>query len=103
MGSTKDKREELRDILLEICENVYYSPPSGIKLKYPCIIYERRYSKAEYADNKPYTTDTSYTLTVIDKSPDSEIVPKLERLEKCRYDRHFINDNLNHDVFTIYH
>ena len=29
MGSTKDKREELRDILLEICENVYYSPPSG--------------------------------------------------------------------------
>ena len=68
MGSTKNKREELRDILLEICENVYYSPPSGHKLKYPCIIYERRYSKAEYADNKPYTTDTSYTLTVIDKS-----------------------------------
>jgi hypothetical protein len=103
MGSTKNRREELRDILLGICENVYYCPPSGHKLKYPCIIYDRRYTKTEFANNKPYTLDTSYTITVIDKNPDSEITPQIERLEKCSFDRHFVTDNLYHDVFTIYH
>ena len=103
MASTKAKRIELRDILLGICEHVYYAPPSGHKIQYPCIIYERRYTKSEFANNSPYILDTSYTLTVIDKNPDSEIVPKIEKLEKCSYDRHFVNDNLYHDVFTIYH
>lgn len=103
MGATKNRREELRDILLGICENVYYCPPSSHKMKYPCIIYERRYTKAGFADNKPYTLDTSYVVTVIDKDPDSNIVPQLEKLEKCTFDRHFVIDNLYHDVFTIYY
>ena len=103
MASTVDKRLELHNILKSICDNVYFSPPSGHKMKYPCIVYERSYAKVEYGNNKPYKLDTKYTITVIDPDPDSEIVPKIEVLEKCSYDRHFIIDNLNHDVFTIYH
>lgn len=103
MASTLDKRLELDEILRDICDNIYFSPPSGHKLVYPCIIYDRDYSKVNYANNQPYTLDTRYSLTVIDPDPDSEIVPKIEQLPKCTYDRHFISDNLNHDVFTIYH
>jgi len=103
MASTLNKRLELDEILRGICENVYFSPPSGHKIKYPCIIYERDYSKVNYANNQPYTLDTRYSLTVIDPDPDSEIVPIIEQLPKCTYDRHFTIDNLNHDAFTIYH
>lgn len=102
MGSTLNKRLELHEILKNICDNVYFSPPTGKQLKYPCIIYNRDYTKANFADNNPYTLDTRYSLTVIDQDPDSEIVPKVERLTKCSYNTHFLSDNLNHDVFTIY-
>jgi len=103
MGSTKNKRIELHNILKSICNNVYFSPPTGMKLKYPCIVYDRSYTKVNYADDAPYTLDTRYTLTVMDQDPDSEIVPKIELLPKCSFDRHFELDNLNQDVFTIYH
>lgn len=103
MASTQDRRIELHNILKDICQNVYFSPPAGKQLVYPCIIYNRDYSKAEYADNTPYMLDTRYTVIAIDPNPDSELVHKLELLPKCRYDRYFVSDNLNHDVFTIYH
>lgn len=103
MASTLDKRLELHQILTAICDNVYFSPPSGHKLKYPCIVYNRDYTKVNYGNNKPYTLDTRYSLTVMDPDPDSEIVSKIEQLEKCSFNRHFVSDDLNHDVFTIYH
>lgn len=103
MASTQEKRIEFHEFLKTICDNVYFSPPTGKKLKYPCIVYERSYAKVNYADNSPYTLDTRYSLTVIDPNPDSAIVPKIEILPKCSYDRHFAIDNLNHDVFTIYY
>lgn len=102
MASTLNRRLELHEMLTGICDNVYFSPPSGHKLKYPCIVYDRGYTKVSYGDNNPYMLDTRYSLTVIDPDPDSEIVPQIERLEKCSFDRHFTSDNLNHDVFTIY-
>ena len=103
MASTLNKRLELHEILKSICDNVYFSPPTGMKLKYPCIVYNRDYAKVGYADDIPYMLDTRYSLTVIDQKPDSEIVPQIERLPKCSYNNHFTNDNLNHDVYTIYY
>lgn len=103
MASTVEKRIELHNILASICQNCYFEPPANLKLKYPCIIYERNNNYTQRADNKPYIITTRYQLTVIDKDPDSEIVPKIEELEKCTFDRHFDSDHLSHDVFTIYH
>ena len=103
MASTLDRRLELHALLEEICDYVKFSPPTGFKLKYPCIVYERANNQTEYANGKPYIVETRYTVTVIDPDPDSEIVPKLEHFPKCTYDTHFISDNLNHDVFTIFY
>ena len=103
MASTPDKRIELDDILRDVCPNVYFCPPTGKQLEYPCIIYERSYAKASFADNAPYILDTRYTLQVFDLDPDSELVHIIEQLPKCTYDRHFVSDNVNCDVFTIYH
>ena len=103
MASTLDKRLELQSILEEYCQNVYFQPPTNKQLKYPCIIYKRVNNSTLYGDNKPYIMSTRYQVTVVDDDPDSEIVPEIEKLELCTFDRHYDSDGLSHDVFTIYH
>lgn len=103
MASTTDNRLDLQDLLEEFCPNVYFSPPSNKKLKYPCIKFNRANSNKFYADNEPYIINTRYSVTVIDPDPDSLIVPEIEKLPLCTFDRHYEYDNLNHDVFTLFY
>lgn len=79
-----------------------FCPPPSLKLEYPCIIYERVNGGTTYADDNPYIVRERYSVTVIDEDPDSEYVTKMEYLPLCTYDRHYYNEGLNHDVFTIY-
>ena len=97
------RRLELSGILHEICDNIYFQPPPGYRIKYPCIIYERRTGDTIYADNRPYHVETCYTVTVIDTNPDSEIPDKVGLLPKCKYDRTFSVENLYHHVFILYY
>lgn len=99
-----DKRLELHEELCGILgsRNVYFQPPESVKMKYPAIVYVRKAIENIMADNRAYKQNWGYELTYIDKDPDSENVKKLSQLPYCRYDRHFITDNLNHDVFTLY-
>jgi hypothetical protein len=39
---------------------------------------------------------------VIYRHPDSDLPHKIASLPKCSFDRHFVSDNLNHDVFNLY-
>lgn len=103
MASTVNKRLELHEILKAICPNCYFEPPVNKKLEYPCIIYSRVNNSTLYGDNKPYIMTTRYKLTVVDDDPDSDLVPAIEKLELCTFDRHYNSDGLSHDVFTIYH
>ena len=98
----KKKREALDKIFREICPNVYYQPPEGHKMTYPCIRYRRSAIENGSADNLPYILDTAYEVTVIDRDPDSVIVEKIARLPKCRHSSHYTASNLNHDRFIIY-
>lgn len=83
-------------------KNVYYQPPSNIKISYPAIIYSREDIVNKKADDMAYKQDTAYTVIVVDKNPDSELVYKVSQLPLCRYVRHYVADNLNHDVFKLY-
>lgn len=96
-------RLELQTLLETILgsRNVYYQPPSSIQMKYPAIVYSRSDIKSVMADDTVYITENAYDITVIDKNPDSNVVAQIAKLSRCRYDRHFVSDNLNHDVFTI--
>lgn len=97
-------RLELQTLLEQIAEsrNVYYQPPESIKMNYPAIVYTRYDINNINADNKPYANTNAYTITVIDKNPDSVIVDRVKALPMCSYDRNYKADNLNHDVFTLY-
>lgn len=82
--------------------NVYFQPPSSIKMNYPAIRYSLDGIDTHHADNTVYSQHKSYALTYIDSNPDSDIVDKLADLPKCRFNRFYTADNLNHYVFTIY-
>lgn len=98
-------RLKLHELLCEVLgsRQVYFQPPESVKMKYPAIVYSRNNIGNEHANDSVYMQSPSYTITVIDKNPDSEIVDKISRLPMCRFDRHFTADNLNHDTFTIYY
>ena len=97
---------ELQEILQAVMGDdgkAYYQPPENLKLKYPCIVFERTNALTDYADNKPYHITKRYTVTLITKTSDNDkYVDQLLALPMCSYDRQFINENLIHDVFTIY-
>lgn len=102
---TMNRRIEFHDILCEILEsrNVYFQPPESIKMKYPAIVYSISDISNSFADNGVYNQRTLYEVTVIDKNPDNETIYKLSKMPGCHYNRRFLNDNLNHDVFLIYY
>lgn len=100
-----NNRLKLHGLLCETLgsRQVYFQPPESVKMKYPAIVYSRNSIGNRHANDGVYMQSPSYTITVIDKNPDSDIVDRVSRLPMCRFDRHFTADNLNHDTFTIYY
>lgn len=96
-------RLKLHEILKGFTNNVYFQPPTNVRMKYPAIIYDREDIRNTFADDSVYSQAHYYQIIVIDENPDSEIVKAISKLPKCRYIKHFTADNLNHDVFTIYY
>ena len=82
---------------------VYFQPPSTVKLEYPCIIYKLDEVEAIHADDKRYLNTKRYLITTIDKNPDTLIPDKLLELRYCSFDSHFIVDNLNHYICSLYY
>lgn len=97
-------RLEFHEILCDILgsRNVYFQPPESIKMKYPCIIYERTRPYVSHADNMKYMNKQQYTVTVVDKNPEGLIADKLADIPYSGFNRRFITDNLVHDVYNIY-
>ena len=96
-------RLDLHSVFLNITRNVYYQPPTSMKLSYPAIVYKRSKIENTHANNSVYKQENAYQVTVIDEDPDSEIVKQVSLLPYCSFMNHFTSDNLNHDVFTIYY
>lgn len=102
MGSRIELQGELEAILGT--RNVYFQPPEDIKLNYPCIVYRKSDMNLKHANDRIYAIKKRYSLTVIDRNPDSNIVMNLlARLPLVNYDRQYAANNLNHDVCTLYY
>jgi len=101
--ASMDRRLELDDKFRELTPNVYFQLPASIKMKYPAIRYELSRIDLTSADNIPYFLDRGYQVTVIDADPDSVIVEALSKWPKCRFNRVYTADNLNHFVFVLYY
>ena len=97
-------RLELHSVLQELLgsSNVYYQPPESIKMQYDAIRYSKKTIDSKYANDRKYSMTDCYEVTVISRLPDNPVIKKLLSLPYCSYDRHYIADNLHHDVLTIY-
>lgn len=100
MKSRLELSEILRDILGS--ENVYFQPPPTKKMNYPAIVYHLSDIDTTYANNKMYIGTKNYSITVIDKNPDSIIPDKILELPLTSFSTFFMSDGLNHFVFSTY-
>lgn len=101
MASRLMLHDELCKILGSL--NVYFQPPENIKLKYPCILYTLSGNDVKHADNTKYNRINQYSVTLIDKNPESEFHDKINKLPYCRFDRPYSADGLNHFTYTLYY
>lgn len=102
--SLKQSQRELQKKLEEILgsKNVYFQPPENIKLKFPCIIYELSSLSRDYADNLPYRGAIRYSVMYVSRTPTDEAFDKLSNMLYSWFERSYVSDNLNHQVFRIY-
>ena len=98
-------QSQLQSLLEEIAGEdikVYFQPPEGLTMQYPCIRYEWDSAKSEFAGNRPYRFTKRYQVMVIDEEPDNPILDQIAELPMCTFDRWYAVDNLNHNVFNLY-
>lgn len=107
MGRREDLHNKLVDVMNRFFQDgkdrVYYQPPATVRMIYPAIVYSLSDLWVSYADNRWYKDTPSYTVTVIDRDPDSSIPCSFKDWPMCSFDRHFTSDNLHHFVFRIYY
>lgn len=101
MASRLELQSKFEDVLGS--RNVYFQPPSSVRMQYPAIVYSRKDIEGRFANDKIYRKLPCYEAILIDKNPDSEFIDKILDLPYCSFDRHYEADNLNHDVFTIFY
>lgn len=97
-------RLELHQILVSILgsNNVYYQPPASVKMKYPCIVYEKQSIRSDFGDDIRYNYKWQYVVTYISKNPDDIIPEKLLLMPYTAFSRQYISDNLYHNSFYVY-
>lgn len=99
------RRQQLQTTLEKMLNsrNVYYQSPETIKMGYPAVKYSLSTINSTYANNKAYNNLRCYEIIVISKTPDNPVVDKILGLPYCSYNRHYVADNLHHDVLTLYY
>lgn len=100
MASRLDLQTQLEELLGN--KNVYFQSPASIRMSYPAIRYSLNRIENLHADDRVYSQNVSYMVTLIHPDPDNAIVKKLSLLPHCTFDRFYVSDNLNHYVFTLY-
>lgn len=98
------KRVDLQHELESFISNVYYQPPSTIKMTYPCIVYFKNSKSTERANDSRYLGTQGYQITLMEHNPDSEIADDIEgHFEHCAISQYFTVDNLNHTTLNLFY
>lgn len=102
MGSRVDLHNDLVGLFGD-SGHVYYQTPESVKMEYPAIRYSKINIATKRANNSLYSSMRCYQIVVIDRKPDNPVIDKLLELPYCKFDRHYVYDNLHHDLFTLYY
>lgn len=85
----------------EASKRVYYQPPGGHRLEYPCIVYKRDKMDSRHANNVKYAKWNRYQVTAMDPDPDGLLHDAIFDLPHCAHVRKFAVGGLNHDIFDL--
>lgn len=97
-------RLRLHEELLNFLPNVYFQPPSGFQMVYPCIVYNKSSKAREHANDQIYIQNQEYQVTVIDRNPDSTVADRIEsHFEHAVITQYYTVDNLNHVSLNLYY
>ena len=101
----EERSQELQSTFEELLgsRNVYYNPPSSVKMNYDAIVFKRSAFNNTFANNGVYRQMHAYEITTITEDADAPIIEKISKLPRCSFDRSFVSDNLCHNIFTLYH
>lgn len=100
------RRKELEKKFKKVpgVKKVYFQPPKSTKMEYDCIRYERARGDSEFANNLAYRFTQCYTVYVIYRDPTSPIAGYIAtHFPMCELSRHYVSDNLHHEVLTLYY
>ena len=99
------RRLELHELLCSILgsRNVYFQPPTSVKLKYPAILYDIEDIPRIYANGGVYLTGRKYKLTFITNKPNDPIVDDILKLPTIRFSQRYSSDNLTHVIYTLFY
>lgn len=98
------KRIELQQALYQFSDNVYFQPPSDIRMIYPCIVYNKSKPKVDRANNHIYNKSQEYKLIVMDFDPDGDIADRIiEYFTHSAIDSIFVVDRLHQTTITLYY
>ena len=101
------KWERLRDELysLDISNNVYYNPPTSIRMSYPCFRFAENNTYTIRADNVAYLNHRRWVITYIttdEEEVETVINRMLNHFMMCNNETVYKADNLIHIVFNLY-
>lgn len=81
---------------------VYFQPPENLKIGYPAVIFHLSKVKIDHADDTPYKGAREYSVTLITKEPEPEVLDEILKIPYTTLDTTYIADGMNHFVFTTY-
>lgn len=86
-------------------DRVYIDPPENTHIVYPCFVVQRENASVIHAGNGPYTINVKYQVTYMTedgREAEARCLDMLYKYQYCAHERSFVNDQIHHEVFTIY-
>ena len=97
-------RLQLHNELRLFYPRVYFQPPSNIKMEYPCIVYNRSNDSVKFADNDVYHEKDAYSVTLIEKDPDSTMAKEIRRhFRHIAIQNYLTVDSLHQTTLILYY
>ena len=97
------QRESISSVFHRICSNVYFQPPGGHKLTYPCIVYSLNDLDSMYANNEVYHFDAKYSVQYMTRDPDDPAIFEIARIPTCRMSSSFTSDHVHHYQYNLWY
>lgn len=98
-----ESRLKLQDELKQFLPNVYFQPPSDIRLVFPCITYSKTSKDTKKANNDTYKSAQEYQITVIELDPDSDLADRIVAyFQYATFGSYFVVDRLHQTTIKLY-